>query len=237
MTPEQHDRDQEEKADDVLGRLLERRQPAARQQRRREDVPPVDAREKQRRVPGETRQGHAHARAPADEERRHDEGSGEEQARSQPHLRRRVGRVADQTEAGIVDDMHDVKGGDRPQRDAQEDGEIVVQELAQRPGHDQHAEADDDEDDLGQGVKEEVGVQSREVQQGEQHDADDRGQAIVARPYERRLVHILHSATVANPPADCRRTGRKGGGGRLFRPPAPLVSRASGPTRRPGGRS
>jgi hypothetical protein len=97
-----------------------------------------------------------------------------------PARSRRAGVVLDQTETGIVDDVHDLQGGDRPQPDAQEDGKIVVEELAQRPGHDQHAEADDDEDDLGQGVKQEVGVQPREVQEGEQHDADDRGQAIVA---------------------------------------------------------
>ena len=116
--------------------------------------------------------------------------------------------------------MDDVEGGDEPQRHAQEDGEVVVQELAQRPRHDQHAEADDDEDDLGQRVEEEVGMQSREVQKGEQHDADDRGVAIILRPFVATPVHIVHAATVAKPRRGCRRA-RRGRRAQGYRPKPP----------------
>jgi len=108
---------------------------------------------------------------PPEREGRRDEGRREQEAGAEPDPRRRVEGVRDHAEARMVGEVHGVEDGHEHERDAEEDGEVVVQELAQRPGEDDHRHADNDEGELRKRVEQQVGMQARK---GEQRDEGGR---------------------------------------------------------------
>ena len=198
--PQQRDGEHEQQADDVLRHLLEGRQAGLRE-RGREDAPPEDARQQERVAGRVADDDEAQVQAPADHEGRGDEGRGQQEAGAEPELRRRVEGVRDHAQTGIVDQVHRVEDRHEHECDPQEDGEVVVEELAQRPGHDDHRHADDDERELRKGVEQQVGVQAREREQREEDGGDHGRAAVIACPSGIiQAGHVNHSRSW---PQDC----------------------------------
>ena len=169
--PQQHDGETEQPADDVLAHLLERGEPL-HGQGRGEDLPPEDRQERQGvdRHEDESDEPDRQA-APQHEGRRHERQRGHGPRRD-PQLRRGVERVVDQVQAREVEHVDEVQHACRREPQADEDGEVVVEEAPQRPRHDQDGERHDGEDHLCQGVEEDVRLQAREGDEDEQGSGD-----------------------------------------------------------------
>ena len=155
--------------------LLEPGEAAGTRVRLREDVQDVD-RGKDRQVGGRVPHQHGDERHAATQERRRDEErDGQQGAGRDPELGGLVGiRRVEDAHAVEVEQMHEAQPADREQGAAEEEGEVVIEELAQRPRDDEDAHRDQEEEELRQDMEEEERPDCGEGEDGE-HAGDERG--------------------------------------------------------------